>query len=118
MSLIFVKDLFKDGSNRFGVIANDDNWYGLNLFLMDDGGIGVHHLLEMSKKLRANILEKQSSGETVEQYREYFGVIFDKNHIQIVSLLTDEILSTMPTTVFLEKLEECIEFIELNYKNQ
>lgn len=90
MSLIFTKDFFKDGSNdRFGVFETDDSLAWLGSFLMDDGGVGIHHLLEMSEKLRNDILEKRSSNEIVEQYREHFGVIVDKNNTKIDSLLTE-----------------------------
>lgn len=115
MSLTFTKDFFQNGSHRFGVDENNEAFFGLDLFLMDDGGVGVHHLLEMSEMLRDDILRKRVSGEVVEQYREHFGVIIEGEDTKIDSLLTDEILSIMPTTIFLEKLEECINFIKSNY---
>nr|AAZ91420.1 hypothetical protein [Neisseria polysaccharea] len=62
MSLIFTKDFFKDGSNdRFGVFETNDNLAWLGSFLMDDGGVGVLHLLKMSESLLKEIQENASS---------------------------------------------------------
>lgn len=119
MSLIFTKDFFKSGSNRFGVYfdENDDNqsYAWIADFLMDDGGSGEYHLLTMSEELLQEIIEKVPNGEEVEQYRSHFGVIVNGEETKIDSLLTDEIVSTMPTEFFVEKLRECIDFIEKNY---
>ena len=53
MNLIFTKDFFQCGSNQFGVLVHESSGYEnfgwLADFLMDDGGMGVKHLLEMSE---------------------------------------------------------------------
>ena len=73
MDLIFTKDFFQSGSNRFGVLFHESNGYEnfgwLADFLMDDGGMGVKHLLEMSETLLKEILEEVPNGGKVEQYR-------------------------------------------------
>lgn len=85
---------------------------------MDDGGMGVQHLLEMSETLLKEILEEVPNGGEVEQYREHFGVIVGKEMTKIDSLLTDEIVVVMPTEIVIEKLKECIEFIKNNYADE
>ena len=44
MNLIFTKDFFQSGSNRFGVLFHESSGYEnfgwLANFLMDDGGLG------------------------------------------------------------------------------
>ena len=103
MDLIFTKDFFQSGSNRFGVLFHESSGYEnfgwLAVFLMDDGGMGVKHLLEMSETLLKEILEEVPNGSEVEQYREHFGVIVGKEMTKIDSLLTDEIVVVMPTRV-------------------
>ena len=119
MSLIFTKDFFKDGSNdRFGVFETNDNLAWLGSFLMDDGGVGVLHLLKMSESLLKEIQENASSQEEIYQYRENFGVIINGDIVQIDSLLTDEIVSVISTKIFTEKLKECINFIKKNYTTE
>ena len=122
MNLIFTKDFFQTGSNRFGVLFYEssgcEKFGWLADFLMDDGGMGVKHLLEMSETLLKEILEKIPNGDEVEQYREYFGVIVGKEMTKIDSLLTDEIVEVMPTEIVIEKLKECIEFIKNNYADE
>ena len=122
MNLIFTKDFFQSGSNRFGVLFHESNGYEnfgwLADFLMDDGGMGVKHLLEMSETLLKEILEEVPNGGEVEQYREHFGVIVGKEMTKIDSLLTDEIVVVMPTEIGIEKLKECIEFIKNNYADE
>ena len=122
MSLIFTKDFFQSRSNRFGVLFHESSGYEnfgwLADFLMDDGGIGVKHLLEMSETLLKEILEKIPNGDEVEQYREHFGVIVGKERTKIDSLLTDEIVEVMPTEIVIEKLKECIGFIMNNYADE
>lgn len=116
MSLIFTKDFFRDGSNdRFGVFETDDSLAWLGSFLMDDGGVGVLHLLKMSESLLKQIQETSSFQEEIYQYRENFGVIINGNKVEIDSLLTDEIVSVIPTDIFIENLKECINFIRKNY---
>ena len=49
MDLIFTKDFFQSGSNQFGVLFHESSGYEnfgwLADFLMDDGGMGVKHLI-------------------------------------------------------------------------
>lgn len=119
MSLVFTKHFFDDEEERFGAYfdENEDNptVYWLANFLMDDGGCGVFHLLKMSEELLEELLEKFPSDKPIEQYREHFGVIIKGHQTEIDSLLTDEIVSVIPTEFFIEKLKGCIFFIKTNY---
>lgn len=85
---------------------------------MDDGGVGVLHLLKMSESLLKEIQENVSPQEEIYQYRENFGVIINGDIVQIDNLLTDEIVSVISTKIFTEKLKECINFIKKNYTTE
>lgn len=121
MGLIFTKDFFKDGSNRFGVfwdgVTDDLSLDCLDCFLMDEGGAGVSHLLKMSEELRDEIIEKIPHNEVVEQYREHFGVVIRSDKTELINFIgnEEEILSILDTNIFISKLEECINFIRANY---
>lgn len=121
MGLTFTKDFFKDGSNRFGVFwdgAKDDPSLDyLDIFLMDEGGAGVLHLLKMSEDLYNEIIEKIPQNGIVEQYREHFGVVVQAGKTELINFIGDEeeVLSILDTKVFLSKLEECINFIRSSY---